>query len=106
MVAAAFGRDGEAQLVDRIRASPGYVAEMALVAEVGDEVVGHVMVSHAVVRNEGGDRRISTLSPLAVHPGHQRSGIGSALVRASLSVADALGEPLVVLEGDPAYDRE
>ncbi|HZB71594.1 MAG TPA: N-acetyltransferase [Acidimicrobiales bacterium] len=106
VVAAAFGRDGEAQLVDRIRASPGYVAEMALVAEVGGEVVGHVMVSHAVVRNEGGDRRISMLSPLAVHPGHQRSGIGSALVRASLSVADALGEPLVVLEGDPAYDRE
>ena len=103
LVAAAFGRDGEAELVERIRASPEYVPEMALVAEVGGEVVGHVMVSHAVIRNDGGDRRISMLSPLAVHPEHQRSGIGSALVRASLSVADSLGEPLVVLEGDPAY---
>ena len=103
LVAAAFGRDGEAELVERIRASPEYVPEMALVAEVGGEVVGHVMVSHAVIRNDGGDRRISMLSPVAVHPEHQRSGIGSALVRASLSVADSLGEPLVVLEGDPAY---
>ena len=93
LVAAAFGRDGEAELVERIRASPEYVPEMALVAEVGGEVVGHVMVSHAVIRNDGGDRRISMLSPLAVHPEHQRSGIGSALVRASLSVADSLGEP-------------
>ena len=103
LVAAAFGRDGEARLVERIRASPEYVPEMALVAEVGGEIVGHVMVSHAVIRNDDGDRRISMLSPLAVHPEHQRSGIGSALVRASLSVTDALGEPLVVLEGDPAY---
>jgi putative acetyltransferase len=81
LVAAAFGSDVEAQLVDRIRASPESVPEMALVAEVGGEIVGHVMVSHAVIRNDDGERRISMLSPLAVHPEHQRTGIGSALVR-------------------------
>ncbi len=103
VVAAAFESDAEADLVDRIRASPEYVPEMALVAEVGGEIVGHVMISHAVIHNDDGDRRISMLSPLAVHPEHQRSGIGSALVRESLSVADALGEPMVILEGSPLY---
>jgi putative acetyltransferase len=103
LVAAAFGSSTEAQLVDRIRASPEYVAEMALVAQRHDEVVGHVMISHAVVRNDDGDRQIVMLSPLAVLPEHQGEGIGSALVRSALAVADARGEPLVILEGSPAF---
>ena len=80
VVAAAFGSQTEADLVDRIRASPEYVPELALVAERDGEIVGHVMISHAVIRNDDGDRRISMLSPLAVDPAHQRGGIGRALV--------------------------
>lgn len=103
VVSAAFGSPVEAQLVDRIRASPEYVPEMALVAEVDGEVVGHVMISHAALRHREGVRRISMLSPLAVLPERQRSGIGTALVRAALDVAEARGELLVVLEGSPTY---
>ena len=103
VVAAAFGSDVEAQLVDRIRASPEYVADLALVACSDGEVVGHVMVSGAVIRSIRGDRRIAMLSPLAVDPDHQRRGIGGALVRAVVAAADDRGEPLVVLEGSPAY---
>ena len=43
------------------------------------------------------------LSPLAVAPDRQRQGVGSALVRAVTQRADERGEPLVVLEGAPAY---
>lgn len=78
---------------------------MTLVAEISGEIVGHVMISEAVVRNRDGDRRISMLSPLAVHPERQCSGIGSALVNAALSIADACGEPIVILEGSPDYYR-
>jgi putative acetyltransferase len=38
-----------------------------------------------------------------VTPNRQRSGIGRALVRAALAIADARGEPIVVLEGSPTY---
>jgi putative acetyltransferase len=103
VVAAAFGSQAEADLVDRIRASAEYVPEMALVAERGGEIVGHVMISHAVLRNADGDRRIVMLSPLAVDPPHQRGGIGRALVESALQLADSLGEPLVILEGNPVY---
>jgi putative acetyltransferase len=61
------------------------------------------MISHAILRNADGDRRIVMLSPLAVRPEFQGRGIGSALVRASTGVAGERGEPLVVLEGSPAY---
>lgn len=103
VVAAAFKSDTEADLVHRIRASPEYVPAMALVAEASGEIVGHVMISGAIIRNDGGDRRISMLSPLAVDPDHQRGGVGGALVERALGIADFLAEPIVILEGSPAY---
>ncbi len=103
VVAAAFGRDVEARLVERIRASPYYVHETALVAEFDGAVVGHVMISRAPMVNPAGQRAIAMLSPLAVAPAHQRTGIGAALVRTALAAAGDRREPLVVLEGSPSY---
>ena len=105
VVRRAFDTQSEVpDLVDAIRSSPEYVPELSLVARQGGTVVGHVMLSHAyLVADDGARRRILTLSPLAVHPEHQRQGVGSALVRAGLAAADARGEPLVTLEGSPDY---
>ena len=103
VVSAAFKSQVEADLVDRIRASPEYVPELALVAEVDGEVVGHVMISGALIRNDAGDRTIAMLSPLAVDPAHERLGIGGDLVRAVVALADERGEPLVVLQGSPTF---
>lgn len=105
VVAAAFRSAAEADLVERIRASPEYLPDGALVAVDDDgAVVGHVMVSGATLTSDDGTRRaIVMLSPLAVAPDRQGQGIGGALVRAALDVADARGEPFVVLEGSPVY---
>jgi putative acetyltransferase len=43
------------------------------------------------------------LGPLSVHPTHQRQGVGLALMHAVLGAADALGESLVALLGNPDY---
>jgi len=43
------------------------------------------------------------LAPLSVRPDLQRRGVGLALMHAVLGAADALGEPLVALLGDPVY---
>jgi putative acetyltransferase len=103
VVAAAFGSEVEARLVEQIRSSPNFVPELSLVAEADGRVVGHVMVSCATLQGDGTSHRIANLSPLAVAPEAQRQGIGSALVREVVARAEQRGEPLVVLEGSPVF---
>ncbi len=103
VVEAAFGSPAEARLVGAIRASEHFVPELSLVAELHGHVVGHVMVSTVWLHDEHEHRRIATLSPLAVAPHYQGRGIGSALVGEVTTRADRRGEPLVVLEGSPAF---
>lgn len=97
----AFAREDEATMARLVRASDAFVPELSLVAVEGTAVVGHVLVSY--VGLEGSDRRLLQLGPIGVVPERQRQGIGTALVDAVLEGARALGEPLVLLEGDPAY---
>lgn len=101
----ADGAPGEATLVGRLRDDPGWVPELSLVAESGTsgpEVVGHVVATHGRLA----DRPALGLGPLSVHPAHQGRGIGSALMHALLGAADAMGEPVVVLLGEPRlYSR-
>ena len=103
VVREAFGSDEEVHLVRAIRRSPGYIPGLALVAVRAGHVVGHVMVSHASLRGDGDERRVATLSPLAVAPEWQRRGVGSRLVREVSRLAEAHGEPAVVLEASPSY---
>jgi putative acetyltransferase len=101
VVEAAFGKADEAHMIEDIRASDGYVPELSFVAEEDGEMLGHTMLSY--VGLEGTSRRLLELGPMAVHPAHQRQGIGSALARASLAAADELGEPLVLVIGHSTY---
>ena len=103
VVARAFGSANEARLVAAIRTSANYVPDWSLVALVDGRVVGHVMVSYVTLLDGSRERRVPSLSPLAVDPDCQRRGIGAALVRAVAVVVDAAGEPLIVLEGSPWY---
>jgi putative acetyltransferase len=103
VVAEAFGSPREARLVEAIRASPYFVPELSLVAEIQGHVVGHVMVSFVDLQDDDARHRVASLSPLAVGPDYQRRGIGSALVREVTARADAHGEPMVILEGSPTF---
>jgi putative acetyltransferase len=101
---AAFDDPQLPPLIAAIRASSNYLPDLALVAELGGEVVGQIMVSRLSLVSEDGDEiAILVLSPLGVAPGHQNAGIGAALTRASLAIADRRAEPLMVVQGHPDY---
>jgi putative acetyltransferase len=103
VVTRAFASHAESRLVDAIRASRNFVPDWSLVATVQSRIVGHVMVSYVDLHGSDAQRRIPSLSPLAVDPDLHNQGIGSALVRAVTERVDAAGEPLIVLEGSPRY---
>jgi len=92
------GAPGEATLVGRLRADPGWIPGLSLVA-VDDDVIGHAVCTRGYVDAVPA----LGLGPVSVRPDRQGEGIGSALVRALLDLADARGEPLVALLGEPAY---
>jgi putative acetyltransferase len=75
------------------------VPEISIVCEEEGEIIGHTMLS----RMRMGDLQPFQLSPVSVAPAHQGRGIGSALVREALRLADAQGEPFVVLLGHTDY---
>lgn len=102
VVTQAFGQANEAQLIDRIRSSDRYCPSLAIVAELEGAIVGHILFSYVDLVSEE-SRSILSLAPVAVQPALQKQGIGSALVQAGLTVADSLGEALIVVLGHPQF---
>jgi putative acetyltransferase len=101
---AAFGGDPQiAALLDALRASWAWDDELSFVAERGDEIVGHVLYSHAIL--DAPDRLVDVLllSPVGVLSALQLQGVGSALITESLSTIAQRTEPIVFLEGHPSY---
>lgn len=89
----------ETTILDGLRDDGDVIDELTFVAELGDEVVGHVVCSRAHM----GEGAAVALGPIAVRPDRQGEGIGSALVAAVLVTADQLAEPSIVLVGDPGW---
>jgi putative acetyltransferase len=106
LVADAFRQPGsgaapvEVTLLEALRAGPDWLPPLSLVAEgpAGD-VVGHVVCSRAWI----GDAEVVGLGPLAVRPGEQGRGVGSALMHAVVGAAEALDVPVVALLGSTTY---
>jgi len=76
---------------------------VSLVAELDGSLIGHVAVSPVTVSD--GTAGWYGLGPISVLPQHQRSGVGSQLMRAALQALRDGGAAGCMLVGDPAYYR-
>ncbi|MGQ0581085.1 MAG: GNAT family N-acetyltransferase [Reyranella sp.] len=98
---AAFGGPDESRLIEDLRAAR--LAAVELVAVEGTVIVGHILFSLLAVTHGKKAIRALALAPMSVQPGQQRRGIGSALVRAGLGIAQARDWQAVFVLGHPDF---
>jgi uncharacterized protein len=99
------GVPGEVKLLRELFDCDEYLPEFSIVAEIGGEIVGHVISTRGRITTRGpaGDLELLGLGPISVQPHLQRRGIGSALLRETARRADEAGEPGVALLGSTEY---
>lgn len=101
-----FGHQGEAELVESLRATfpqaPEYVAVEHTDEVLPDAIVGHIFFSPVVIKTASGQIEGIGLAPMAVSPSHQRSGIGGDLIHHAIEqLCDRV--PFVVVLGHQDY---
>ena len=98
---AAFGRENEANLVDRLRGSG---STFSFVAVQSDRIVGHLFFSLVTVEGKcSKNLSILGLAPVAVLPNYQRQGMGTRLIREGLKECGRSGFQAVVVLGHPHF---
>jgi len=93
----------EGTLVDNLRKAPTFNAELSLVAELDDQVIGHILFTPVWIENEQEKFESLILAPVSVLPEFQKMGIGGQLIRAGHQKALELGFHSVILLGHPDY---
>jgi putative acetyltransferase len=100
----AFGkRDNEFKLVERIRSSEEFIPELSIVAELNNQIIGHILLSKAKVVNQKKAQDVIVLAPIAVRPDFQKQGAGSQLIFEGIRRTKDLGYGIILLIGHPTY---
>jgi putative acetyltransferase len=102
VTSAAFGQANEADLVDALRRDARPF--VSLVADRGGAILGHICFSPVSIGGADAERSGALgLGPMAVLPGFQNHGIGSALVHRGFAECRRLNRDVVVVVGHADY---
>lgn len=98
-------RDGDEQdFAVNLRNGDNYIPELDLVAERDGKLLGHIMFTKTYVTKPDGSRYNTLMvAPLAVLPEYRSIGVGSALMKEGLRIAQNMGYQSAFLIGDPNY---
>lgn len=96
-----FPTKEEALLVDRLRAS-GRIW-LSQVADMGSLIVGFAALTPVTFDPPQPELTPVALAPLAIHPAHQKKGIGTRLVQSVVDTAKEAGYSCVIVLGNPVF---
>ena len=92
-------------LIHNLRQQPEFVPELSLVAEIDGKIVGYIGYSLSTIENANAVFQVLTFGPVSVLPSVQGKGVGSELIKTSISKARSLGYKAIVIQGYPSYYR-
>lgn len=89
-------------MAHQMRTHKDFVDELNMVAEIDGKIVGSIMYTVGRLASEDGAiKKCLSFGPLAVHPDHQRKGIGKALIETTFEVAKNMEYESVIIFGHP-----
>jgi len=98
----AFQQENESKLIEKIRKGENFVPELSLVAEIDDEIVGHILFSKINIIGDAIFESLA-LAPMAVIPEFQKQGIGGKLIKKGIEKAKELGFDSIIVLGHKEY---
>ena len=100
---AEFSDNEEHNLVKRLRKSDEFIKELSLVSEDNNRIIGHILLTKALIRDTNKITKTLALAPLSVLPEYQKCGIGKGLMNKAIEVARKLGYKSIVVLGHENY---
>lgn len=91
----------EHYIVHRLRDDESFIKDLAYVIQKDDKIIGHINYSKGRIQHENGFEDAVVLGPIAIDKDHQNQGLGSRLIRHTLSLAKDY--PFVFVIGDENY---
>ena len=101
LLRASFETDAEANLVRDLREHGD--APIELVAEVGRQIVGHILFSPVSIQDGDGRLRPLGLAPVSVGEAWRGRGIGKSLTNQGLRACEEVRAGAVFVLGEPGY---
>ena len=100
---AEFSDNEEHNLVKRLRERDEFIKELSLVSEDNNRIIGHILLTKALIRDTNKITKTLALAPLSVLPEYQKCGIGKGLMNKAIEVARKLGYKSIVVLGHENY---
>lgn len=91
-------------LVEKLRKSDAFIAELSLVAEDEQgEITGHILFTKIKIDNGPESYESLALAPVSVKPEFQNKGVGGKLILQGHAIARELGYSSIILIGHENY---
>lgn len=95
--------NNEQLIVEKLRNSATFIPEFSLVAEFNNEIVGHILLTKIIIKNNKQHFISLALAPVSVLPKHQHKGIGGQLIEKAHQIAKNSGYKSIIVLGHETY---